>query len=353
MASVYSLPAPIPLFIAKLLPDLKALDALRQSCSLFAVVFARHAVELLEHVMLATLHEDTIVELRTYVLVSADRRRWQQTEGAMEHLHANANAPLDRGVSIEAVSLALRAFSALHSLCSQVVERKFDELYGLPHQHPTTNLVNRSLEYLLNAESVAYDVPTPWPVDWIEEQRILQALFHLRSCALLGQDPDRLITRPGRRIPGFSLVHECSHLFDACVLEIVRRTTVLPQQSDWQAPAATPLAHCDPSRRHVHDEFCKTSWKTYGWLIFHAPLCHVRPTPFTPDDWPVFRELGLGVWSRRRLEEDLELGHRASSPLKGTACVREDGGKRHACSHEIIFTWWILYKAQRSCSASC
>lgn len=79
MASLESLSAPLPLFIASYLPDLKALDALRQSSALFVAVFARHAVELLEHVTLATLHEEAILELRAHVLLMADFDRWRHT----------------------------------------------------------------------------------------------------------------------------------------------------------------------------------------------------------------------------------------------------------------------------------
>lgn len=86
MASLESLPAPLTLFIAKDLTDLKALDALRQSSALFVAVFAGHAVELLEHLMLATLHQELILELRAHVLLMADFDRRRHTDMAVERL---------------------------------------------------------------------------------------------------------------------------------------------------------------------------------------------------------------------------------------------------------------------------
>jgi len=103
MASLESLPAPLPLFIAKDLPDLKALDALRQSSALFVAVFTRHAVELLEHLMLATLHEELVSELRAHVLLVADLERWRRTDSAVERLYEDAQSPLARNMPAEAV----------------------------------------------------------------------------------------------------------------------------------------------------------------------------------------------------------------------------------------------------------
>jgi hypothetical protein len=47
MASLETLPAPFPLCIIKLFPDLKALDALTRSSTIFANVFTQHAAEIL------------------------------------------------------------------------------------------------------------------------------------------------------------------------------------------------------------------------------------------------------------------------------------------------------------------
>lgn len=125
MTFLESLPAPLPLFIAKDLTDLRALDALRQSSVLFVAVFARHAVELLEHLMLATLHEQLILELRAHVLLMADFDRRRHTDMAVERLYKDANDPLLRNMPVEAVSLTLRTSSFLHSLGGQVNSKNY------------------------------------------------------------------------------------------------------------------------------------------------------------------------------------------------------------------------------------
>lgn len=116
MASLGSLPEPLPLFIAKDLPDLKALDTLRQSSALFVALFTRHAVELFEHLMLVTLHEDLISELCAHVLLMKDLERWRRTDMAVEKLYEDAQSPLPRNMPVEAVSSTLQTLSFLHSL---------------------------------------------------------------------------------------------------------------------------------------------------------------------------------------------------------------------------------------------
>ncbi|KAK5678033.1 hypothetical protein LTS10_009202 [Elasticomyces elasticus] len=339
MASLHSLPAPLPLYLAKALPDLKALDGLRRSSTVYATVFSQHAVEILEHLMLATLHSDLVVEIRAYVLLLARRNRWRRTEDALEHLHEKAQAPLEKDTPTESVSLALRAFSLFHSLTRQVAMETLGDLYDLPHRHPQKQ--PRDLEQYNTFDGVPYDVPNPSPPQWIEEQRILQALFQLRSCALLGAAVDRPDTSTGNlSSERFSMTHECRSLFRAHLQTILRAPA--SARLDWQAPASAPSPG-DPANIHwAEDTAASFTDPTRGWRTFHHNCCIDRPSPFKKDDWQVFGQLGMAVWSYRRLAEELQL---MNFPFALDEAGDGPETNKHMMRGEITFTWWIIYKA--------
>lgn len=205
MASLESLPAPLLLFIAKDLPDLKALDALRQSSTLFVAVFTRHAVELLEHLMLATLHEDLISELRAHMLLMADLGRWRRTDMAVDRLYEDAQSPLPRDLPVEAVSSTLQTFSFLHSLGGRVAEAKLQELYALPHYSSECGLHTQS--YYIT-EGTPYDMPHP---------RLLE----------IHQPPSQT-----RYLWKLCIAYECYRLFEDHLSEITQ-TPIPPTPSCW------------------------------------------------------------------------------------------------------------------------
>ncbi|KAK3630903.1 hypothetical protein LTR56_017176 [Elasticomyces elasticus] len=299
MACLESLPAPLPLLIAKALPDIKALDALRRSSSLFAEIFALHAVELLEH-LLATLHEETAVELRAYVLLVADRSTWQHTPDAIKGLHESAQTSLDNSTPAAAVSLALRTFSRLHSLCTHIAIEKLDELYALPHRHAERRI--RKTEDFHTLTGTLYEIPARSPLHWIEEQRIIQSLIQIRSYALLGLGaPQPPLKQP--YVVQCSIVQESYHFFRAH-LDDITCERVSGDIRCWQAPATIPTQPngLDPLWPSELELSCITN----GWKTFHI-MCLRGATPFTEGDWSVFRDLGLGLWSYERLAGDLEL----------------------------------------------
>ncbi|KAK4897719.1 hypothetical protein LTR27_004491 [Elasticomyces elasticus] len=352
MASLHSLPAPLSLYIAKLLPDLKALDALRRSSTLFAAVFTLHAAELLEAVMLATLHLDTIVEIRLHVLLLTECSRWQHTDNAMDVLLETATAsPLDKTIPIEAISMTLRTFSFLHSLFDRIATAKLKELYGLPHRHSERRFVG--MEDFKSLVGVPYDVPSPSPLHWIEEQRGLQSLFRMRCIALLGQDLPTPVPPGPRRFDSapFSLLHECLALMGEEDVHIAMHGPAAQQQASdrWKALAAPPSAQSAEDQRWASEDLLGFSISTIGWITFHHMICIDRPRPLTVKEWPVFSGLGLGVWSYRRLAEELEL---RNSPRSPDWRNRESSPGNLAAAtlerFDMLYTWWALYNARRS-----
>ncbi|KAK5677651.1 hypothetical protein LTS10_009534 [Elasticomyces elasticus] len=342
MASLHSLAAPQPLYIAKLLPDLKALDALRHSSTMFAAVFALHAAELLEAVMLTTLHLDTVVEIRLYVLLLTERSRWQQTDNAMDLLLEIARVPLNETLSVEAISITLRTFSFLHSLFHHVATTKLKELYELPHGHSERNAVG--MEDFKSLVGVPYHVPPPSPLHWIEEQRGLQSLFRMRNIALLGRDLPTPVPAGPRRFDSapFSLVNECRALMGEELVHTVMHGLTTQASVCWKAQSAE-------DQRWASEDLLGFSISTMGWRTFHNMICIDRPRPLTVKDWPVFSGLGLGVWSYRRLAEELELRNSPRSP--GWRNRERSPGNLAAATLErfdMLYTWWALYNARRS-----
>ncbi|KAK5700260.1 hypothetical protein LTR17_023066 [Elasticomyces elasticus] len=349
---LHSLPAPLPLYLAKSLPDLKALDALRRSSDMFAIVFAQHAAELLECLMLATLHNDTVVEIRVHVLLLTERSRWRQTEHAIDSLLENARAaPLDKTLPVEAISITLRTFSFLHSLFDRVATAKLKELYELPHRHSERQFVG--LEDFKSLVGVLYDVPSPSPLHWIEEQRGLQSLFRMRSIALLGRDLPTPVPAGPRRFDSapFSLLHECLALMGEEDVHIAMHGPAAQQQASdrWKALAAPPSAQSAEDQRWASEDLLGFSISTMGWITFHSMICIDRPRPLTVKEWPVFSGLGLGMWSYRRLAEELEL---RNSPRSADWFNKESSPGNPAAAtlerFDMLYTWWALYNARRS-----
>ncbi|KAK3617412.1 hypothetical protein LTR22_026743 [Elasticomyces elasticus] len=352
MASLHSLPAPLPLYIVKLLPDLKALDALRRSSTMFAAVFALHAAELLEAVTMATLHPDTVVEIRLHILLLTERSRWQYTDNAIDLLLETARAaPLDKTLPVEAISITLRTFSFLHSLFDRVATTKLKELYELPHRHSERRFVG--MEDFKSLVGVHYDVPSPSPLHWIEEQRGLQSLFRVRSIALLGRDLPTPVPPGPRRFDSapFSLLHECLALMGEEDVHIAMHGPAAQQQAfdSWKALAAPPSAQSSEDQLWAREDLLEFSISTMGWITFHSMICIDRPRPLTTKDWPLFCELGLGMWSYRRLAEELEL---RNSPRSADWRNRESSSGNLAAAtlerFDMLYTWWALYNARRS-----
>ena len=208
--------------------------------------------------MLATLHAETVVELRAYVLLTASRSRWRHAPDARDRLRENAQTPLDRTTPAEAVSLALRTFSYLHTLCTRVANVKLKELYALEDFHSLTG--------------IPYEVPSPSPLHWIAEQRAIASLFVIRSYVLLGLDapPIPLTERGAAKC---SVVRECYHFFGAYMDDITGERT--PEDICWHANATIAPQTGDGLWQTESD----VGGTTDGWVIFRLQCCRQRVCP--------------------------------------------------------------------------
>ncbi|KAK5694295.1 hypothetical protein LTR97_009917 [Elasticomyces elasticus] len=316
MATIYSLPAPLPLHIAKLVPDLKALDALRQSCGLFAAIFDQHAVELLEYVMLHTLDPGVVMEMRMHVLCLTNGDLWRETDDALSQLRKQAAAPLQGDTPVQAIATTLRTYSYLHSLCFRVATEKLDELYALPHRHPTHP---GYVDYRHHIGEL-YEVPRPSKPHWIEEQRMLRSLLHLRNRGLLDHGLVTPVASPDSHFFSYFYdpVHEVQRFFEPCSQAITTGTIV--SVVDWQASPTAPSPGFSCGARWVS----AVLQEGIGWEIFHGPTRLMSGTALEKEDWLVFQELGLGIWSDERLADELHL----------------------LGAHTFTFTWWVLCKVR-------
>ncbi|KAK5710755.1 hypothetical protein LTR17_018736 [Elasticomyces elasticus] len=286
------------LCILESLPDLKALGALRRSSIASAAVFSRYAPEILEVVMAACLHMDTVVAIRIYLLIVADRHRSSQP--GLDFLRTNAEAPIDPIISRDVILEALSTFTYLHTLCCEVATDKLEKLYALPHRHSRRDELRRPQDYH-HSDGIEFEVPDPESLAWIEEQRVMSSLFELRSRGLLNL---------GLGIPknahshyivdAFSMVVQCQKLCKNYLDSIMHAN--IPQESNWNAPAV--ILHSETGNQ-FHDS--QNMESSYGWFDYHAWCVRGGLTPLKAEDWPYFRELGLGIWSFRRLVEDLRL----------------------------------------------
>jgi len=220
--------------------------------------------------------------------------------------------------------MTLQTFSFLHSLGGQVAEAKLQELYALPHYSSKCGFDTPSY---YATEGIPYDVPAPSSLDWTEEQRVLKSLFHIRNHALLGLEIHQPPSQP-RALWRFCIVYECYRLFEDHLYEITQMS-IATSPSCWRVPAP----RCD---EHLQDwpNDSNITGTTDGWRFFHA-RCALRSafrSPMSHTDWIVFSDLGMAIWSHRRLVLDLALVGRKRRRARKPAESRPN----------FVFSWWML-----------
>lgn len=128
----------------------------------------------------------------------------------------------------------------------------------------------------------------------------------------------------------FSIVYERYRLFEDCWSEITQ-TSIPETPSGWKAPAA----RCDKylqDLRSSYRDLCITE-PTTGWQAFQTccvPRSSAGRTPMLHSDWICYSDLGMALWSRRRLTLDLALGSHRRTEFFLNACrvtQRSPGGR--------------------------
>lgn len=360
MASIETLPAPLPFEIFKVLPDLKALDALRRSCPLFAAVFFLHAAELLEHFLQTTLLDDVAVEIRAYVLLTAEKSK-PQDEDELKSLYARAREPLPRTTPASTISMAVRKFTLSHSLSRAIIQYKLDQLYSLPHEHledKAFRYFNRTMRPNVESGS-SYSLQQPSLPYWTEEQRLLRAIWRRYMFRAL-ESPDYfpylvhhegMYPRDKWQDDELEDVMEC---IDA--LHVTGHSCSHPVAILWEALAPVPTSASAASRTELHwgldlggsMRSLERPGRGHNW--FHGPCLRYRCSPLVDADWKVFRRLGLGIWEYRRLAEELELTMWSTSfkPLPGSAEWSTFKLRSTFGTDDMFYTWKMLYQAVTS-----
>lgn len=345
MASLETLPAPLPLHITKHLADLKSLHALRLSCPLSAAVFALHAVEVFEYLMNKSLAEEVIVEIRAYILLRTRERLNQDFEA----LYSAAQEPLIRSTPTPVINHTLHVFATLSTVCNSIFDMKLERLYSLPHQHFANESNNnwpgnyRNDIYLQPGR--LYTPPPPSPLEWDEQQRLLRAIWRLkvwnalgdsgvsrnRSVLTLSSIPSAEFAAVGRVGGG---VHRGSRD------EIVEIASSLDELGPHEQIVWRPLVP-KPALESQARELARQVGGSYGYAFFNRACQGLPYSPLMGADWAVMRRLGFGIWSDRRLRIMGYKSRNIQKPGRREPFTQEgdDLGTR-----DIMFTWNCLYR---------
>ena len=86
-----------------------------------------------------------------------------------------------------------------------------------------------------------------------------------------------------------------------------------------------------------------------AYAFFHAYAQQAGGSPLKGTDWTILRDLGLGIWSRRRMAEDLELANYPQSVKPpGNGRLGYDAKLDDFLSKDdLLFTFWSLYSAEK------
>jgi hypothetical protein len=339
MSHLNDLPAPFPLEILKRLPDLKSLDASRRSSQLFAILFANHAAEILESIMQASLSDDVATKVRLYILALIWRKEGYSRNTTVPRLEIQAMNPLPRRTSAIAISYVVRKLCFLASAGELILEEKLSHLQTLSHEHLGDASYNYTSGRAAPTSGIRYTVQNLSPPIWSEQQRMLRAMVISR---ILHIWPRHLSSRQWLEDDVLEM--------DTSFEQLQFNGTI---QTDESSPMSwQPLA--DPPPRTKQVRRCETfessnegvNYSSHGYVWFHS-ICHRWYSPFQDRDWDVFRRLGFGFWSHKRLAVELEMSNHSGLTKRHTYRTGIDG---HMNRSKLIYTWWRLYFAEESAS---
>lgn len=354
MASLETLPAPLPLHITKHLADLITLHAVCLSCPLVATVFTNHAAEIFEHLMNKCLSEEVIVELRAYILLRTQDRATQDTQywaiQDLEGLYSAAQEPLVRTTPAPAIRHTLHIFTTLSTTSNSIFDTKLRRLYALPHQHFADKSSNNFPIYQDNIHlqpGRLFKPPLlPSQPDWDEQQRLLRAIWRLKIWTVL-EDSD---SSSAGSVPTTDSIPSAEFAGVARVgggvnEDSMDELTELPSSLEeigtcnnriaWEPLATKPILQPEALARKVRG--------SHGYAFFNRACQGLPYSPLLGANWAVMRRLGFGIWSTRRLRimgykstdrQHKQLGHREPIFQEGEELSKRD----------VMFTWNCLYR---------
>ncbi|KAF1348669.1 hypothetical protein BDV97DRAFT_399232 [Delphinella strobiligena] len=370
MASLEDLPAPLPLYIARHLADLKSLDSLRRASPLFNIIFHQHAAELVEDLMCKTLIDEVIIEFRAYTLLSLHKSHGYVTESDFNMLYEQAKKPFDATTSVMAISHPLRKFSFLASICNIILRTKLDDLHALPHEH-LKDKKPHGQQVLDKLAASPYSIPEAAPPDWVEQQRFLRALWRMRVSSKLCGVANDFATRKLPLMPRAALpqqqrpnwladeIEEAASSFgDLQAAGSVPNDYSVPPS--WDALADVPLPTSKSSSiaivwgQTLELSTGSAQSQSYGFHYYHLTSHRDPRSPLASTDWNTLRRLGFGLWSNRRLAEELDMKNYPKDlnpPSQGF--IYRHGIDSYMSRRELEFTWARLYLAALASRQAC
>lgn len=380
------LPAPLPLYICKLLPDVKALDALTRASPVFSQVFHWHAVEILETLMDRTLHETVKQIIRAHIMLHA--RPSSPDKDALATLAAlnveSAN-PLSRETPANAVTSSVRMYTELHRYAIEIIGAKLERLKTMDFERPA----DKNFRYQRGALPKEDPLGVPYQIgklsapSWIEEQRVLRALLRIRLFWEIAQlDTTSQGVEEGA-VP--VLEGRSSRLVFETLRESLVAITTIPNyerlEFDDVMDSLTDLHHDQGNPTLPHRPFPRggnesaallQTWTTpapfpmasdtiEAWgqgpsslyrpanasAFFHRAAQRWLFSPLQRADWTLLAPLGFGLWDLQRVAEQLKLlpFPRAIRPPLNGRCYQEGVDDRLLYS-DALYTWKRLYSQQ-------
>ncbi|WPH04860.1 Hypothetical protein R9X50_00775700 [Acrodontium crateriforme] len=313
MASLETLPAPLPLLIIKFLSDLKALDSVCRASPVCRIVFEQHAAEIIESIISKSLQVDVAREFRVSVMIIAQETSEPSSREEVKTLYTRAHVPLARNTPVNAIVRTLRGFSYDHALGDLIMRDKLQTLYALPHEHlhPSHSFYHES--FLDEVSGVPYRVPEPSAPHWIEEQRVARYMLqrrivHLRQKSgvdvCVGAQRHPCEFENGVYLSGEIIEIENSEtkLYAAGKINSANRHDPI----SWAAPA--PMPDFTDALEKMLEDRDTTPQSARGWFDFYYTAAFSLGSPLhRTEDWPVLCRLGFGIWSSRRLGLELQV----------------------------------------------
>jgi len=356
MAPSPTLPAELALLVLEEVHDLKALDTLRRTSRCFAEAFRRYGTKLIYKIMKATLHQRLVREMVVYARIATKVLGKKLEKRDIEHLYQQDELPATMSYAV--LCHLLHTFSALATLTDRILSSCLSRLQNLPsrylrhRQFPSeyTSLISigdyDEVETLYRARHPA----ASW--SWEEEQRLLLALWRAVNYKLLGS-PRYLLGLPFKRSSPFdSQWDEFDFACECLGTHAPDPSHLSDREISWQIMAPRPCILAD-TKAYDRDSFLdivrsrlarrrdETSWS------HPDPWQQLRLSLRDQDaDWQYMRRLGLGIWSARRVVEELDL---KGIPDKAEMFCPDsiDTSERSGCtqSEDVLLMWKQLYMA--------
>lgn len=374
------LPAPLPLLIMEAIEDLPTLHYILQASSISASIFARFYSVIISAIVAhypPTLQNMLRLSLYLQDNGNIEMERHTKSLGA---LHQLLDTFLSDKIS-DVAHLTLKSPPSLaaatsHARTAQNVQQLAHQIFEA-HLARTREIIpsyqlDRKYQYCLQdrlPECQPYE-PLTWSTpSWIEEQRILRALWRIqvhtqlraisthRQTHDLGNDVDIALETQGpesicRKAYQWEL-DELNWLYDY----LLRETSIDTATVTWGYFRLSVMPQAEQQKVAMPALYPKHDGNLYHWnqaelhldrqnaaAVFMRVLRTRSISPLRGDDMDRFWQLGLGIWDGKRMAMLGLLRVPSNIEKKGMSKSDEDGLKRAVntgkLSMDELFTRW-------------